>query len=179
MTDHAGTFCTKSHGWASVRTTSALVNKTYCHFSGSDCHWSSCSTPTYKFLNIFDCCITDTTYGSSFFPMDRQKACCVWSYVLPQSPQNTPAPPLRPPHTTHSYLHYQEEHRFKWWYICVCVFITGCFTDNMNIWEKKNKPCTVCSDCSCCSHQRKYRETDRSCDQNKSGFKLRFIFTKP
>lgn len=48
MTDHAGTFCTQSHGWASVRTTSVLVNKTYCNFSGPDCHSSSCSTPTQK-----------------------------------------------------------------------------------------------------------------------------------
>lgn len=79
-----------------------------------------------------DCCITDTMYGSDFFPANRQKACFVLLYILPLHPKTHQ---LHQDHTHILYTHTEETVIDLTVYVAVCECIIGSSTENRR-WEK-------------------------------------------
>lgn len=114
MTEHAGTLHTQSRRCASVRTTSGQVNKLFVMFlqvfNELDPHlYSSLSSNRKDLMKklVFDCCITDTTYSSDFYPSktDREHAgfYCIFYLLTPKYTNSTSE-------TTHSHTHIHLTH---------------------------------------------------------------------
>ena len=96
MTAHAGTLCTQSHRCGSVKTTTLPVSrlcvnysfkytlnpKTYLQHTKAAAGSDDIQCIVIIKKSICNCCQTDTIYSSDFFPLNRQKTCCLCIFYL-------------------------------------------------------------------------------------------------